>query len=133
MPEQYSEQPNVTSQNNMAAIKQLVNETNMHRRKVAFASMRSKILSAQTMLATALELAHTCEDEIANQPTAIEAMTASFCHNEAIYAAVDEAVKTLELVQILSVKLSGIKPIPQLERYAKAIENGGPPPRTIGC
>lgn len=109
----------------------------IERRRIGFASMRAKLASAAIVLEAAAKLANEAEvthvyqlnqQGAGKDTTAVQAQ--SYCQSEAIFAATEEVMKTLELVQILSTKLSGTKNVPPLDRFSKAIENGGPTPRT---
>lgn len=112
-------------------------DRDVERRRIGFASMRAKlasvkiVLEAAERLATEAEVTHVyqCQTESQGQQdiTAVQAQV--YCQSEAIYAATVEIIKNLELVQILTTKLSGIKSVPQLEGFSKAIEAGGPVPR----
>lgn len=106
------------------------------RRRIGFASMRAKLASAKIVLEAAEKLANEAENTFVCQCSAAtnghdtsHIQAQCYCESEAIYAAAEEVIKTLDLVQILCAKLSGAKTVAPLDRFTKAVESGGPPPR----
>jgi hypothetical protein len=83
--------------------------TDKLRRRIGLASLRAKLETCELMLNTATD----CLDEETFGDEAFEQC-------EACYAAAEETMKTLELVQLLCVRLSGTNQIPKLEKFAAA-------------
>ena len=86
-----------------------VANTDKLRRRIGLASLRAKLETCELMLNTATD----CLDEETFGAEAFEQC-------EACYAAAEETMKTLELVQLLCVRLSGSNQIPKLEKFAAA-------------
>ena len=93
-----------------------------HRRKILFTSMQGKLSSANLMLDAAIEAA--AEARIAySQGDAGAAQR----NAEAVFAAVEEVVQSLNMVRMLSTKAGSERPIPPMAKYQNAVASVGEP------
>jgi len=99
-----------------------VSHNDTHRRQVALTSMRGKIAANRLMMETADRMA-----DRAMQAAEAGDYVSAYRHSEAVYAAVEEVMTSLKLVQVLCVKLSNRNSIPEFPKFKQAVENGGNP------
>ena len=93
-----------------------------HRRKILFTSMQGKLSSANLMLDAAIEAA-------AEARTAYSQGDASAAerNTEAVFAAVEEVIQSLNMVKMLSTKAGSDRPIPPMAKYQNAVAGLGQP------
>ena len=99
-----------------------VSQNDTHRRQVALTSMRGKIAANRLMMETADRMA-----DRAMQAEEAGDYISAYRHSEAVYAAVEEVMTSLKLVQVLCVKSSNRNSIPELPKFKQAVESGGNP------
>tara|TARA_B100001778_G_scaffold334984_1_gene350340 strand:- start:18442 stop:18819 length:378 start_codon:yes stop_codon:yes gene_type:complete len=93
-----------------------------HRRRILFTSMQGKLSSANLMLDAAIEAAAEARGAYASGDEATAQRNA-----EAVFAAVEEVLQSLNMVKMLSTKAGSDRPIPPMAKYQNAVANLGQP------
>jgi hypothetical protein len=87
-----------------------------HRRKILFTSMQGKLSSANLMLDAAIDAAADARLAYAQGDDSAATRNA-----EAVFAAVEEVLQSLNMVKMLSTKAGSSRPIPPMAKYQNAI------------
>ena len=99
----------------------------VERKIIGLSSLLAKFQSSKTMLGAAAEMSEKAlENCYINEGNS----AMSFCQMEAIYAACDEIIKTIQIAQKLTLRLNGSRPIPPMMKFQEAIKVDITPPST---
>lgn len=95
-----------------------MSQNDLHRRQIMFSSIKGKLSSANIMLDAAIDAA----DKGKRAHDSGHEDVANDC-SEAIFAAVEEVLQSINVVRSLSIKSGSLNEIPKMQKYISEVDN----------